>query len=260
MLREAGNVLNDLLLEEVRKHKDRETDLTSFNLDDSIKDIDPLLWNFLCLCTRSYRERTSRVHSENVHTKKVRNYFIVCMMMFATNVSCDTTLHHLVADSVEVYGGSRNLVSILNRLGVCVSTDTHDRLVTCVAEKQQKASLWEELPSDIFTVASVDNIDFLQRHAAVYHGALSRSYHGTTIQIVQPVPSLTCCVQDAPSNSIAAYSSQTASLQSKAVSSKRQASASPANSPHKLGKFGPKRRRTVEVARKKLFIGRSKSS
>ena len=256
VLHEAGDIVNDLLLQEVRKCKDRaNVDLTTFNLDNSIQEVDCLLWEFICLCTRSYREKTCRPHSDNVHTKKVRNYYIICMMMFATNSSCDTVLHHLVADTIEVCGGSRNLVKTLNRLGACVSNDTHDRFVTCIANKQHKASLWDELSPDVFTVATVDNIDFLQRHAAVYHGALSRSYHGTTAQIVQPIPLFRRCVQQAvASDSIAACSTQTAlSSNSVIVSSKRQASSSPANSPHKLGKFGPKRPRTVEVVRTRLF-------
>lgn len=251
MLHEAGNILNDIILQEIRKHKDRPIDLTSFNLDDSIKDVNPLLWDFICLCTRSYRERTSRAHCENAHTKKVRNYVIICMILFATNASCDTPVHHLVVDTVEVCGGSHKLVSILNRLGVCVSADTHDRLVTLVSEKQQKASVWADLSPEVFTIASVDNIDFLQRHAAVYHGALSQSYHGTMVQIVQPVPTLKLM-----STSVATHACEqtAAALSSNAVnvledtsnctagrpsvtlgvsSSKRPASASPANSLHK---------------------------
>ena len=65
------------------------------------------------------------------------------------------------------------------------------RFVTSIAEEQRKSSVWNELSHNTFTVASADNIDFLSSHAAVYCGNQSRSYHGTTIQIVQPVPSQT---------------------------------------------------------------------
>ena len=67
-----------------------------------------------------------------------------------------------MADTVEVCGGSRYLIRVLNRLGISVAADTHDRLVTEVAEKQKAKPVWTELPPDTFTVASTDNIDFLQ--------------------------------------------------------------------------------------------------
>ena len=55
-----------------------------------------------------------------------------------------------MADIVEVCGGSRLLLTILNQLGCVCSTDTHDRFVTQRAEEKREKPLQDELPSDVF--------------------------------------------------------------------------------------------------------------
>ena len=167
----------------------------------------------------------------------------------------------------------------------------HDRLVTYVAKQQKEASIWNEPSPATFTVVSVDNIDFLQSHAAVYSGEQSRSNHGATIQVVQPVPSITLDKSSEPSESsfhsaiqfnqqhsietlrgstglatkgttvaINCQPQSVASLELPASLYKRPCSSSPANSPHKHGKHGPKRHRTMVLSPKNLFCQRSSNA
>ena len=199
---------------------------------------------------------------------------------------------------VEVCGGSRQLLRILNRLGCVSSPDTHDRFVTEHAQIKRQTNIWEEIPHNVFTVASVDNFDMLQSYSAVYCGDQQRSFHGTTVQLVQPNPNSTFNSQHisinmgrhttaepptmedgytndvstqplhmANSNNLPCAITDSASVNLPIVSTtctthqtsnqcfpskstrmqKRQDRVSPTNSPHKLGKVGPKRQRTVAV-------------
>lgn len=111
---EAGAKINDKIHKEIKEEEKRTINLTTFNLNESIDRIDLELWNFICCCTRTTRERKSN-ENEDKHAKNIRRFFLLCIMMITTNSLCTTVLHHLVADAVEVYGGSRSLLSNRSR-------------------------------------------------------------------------------------------------------------------------------------------------
>ena len=97
----------------------------------------------------------------------MRTFNLLNTLQYCTNPTQPLLIHDLLADAVEICGGSRQLLRILNRLGCTSSPDTHDRFVTQHADNQRTNSLWNELSSAAFTVASVD---MLQSYSAVYCG------------------------------------------------------------------------------------------
>ena len=164
-IKEAGDIINNLLHDHIKQSTSKEYDPTTLHINNLIQEVNPLLWLFLDLATRSVRERARphRVpHSEAMHTKNVRRYYILCLMLNCTNPTQTTPIHLVLTDTVEVCGGSRKLMKILNRVGAVCSADTHDRFVTSIAEHQRDKSVWDDLSSNVFTVASADNFDLLQ--------------------------------------------------------------------------------------------------
>ena len=168
------------------------------DIDKLVAEMNQTLWKSICILTQSESERrgTSKATDPSTaayHIKKIRCFFLLCNVLFCTDDRCSFPLHTLVTDVVESQGGSALLIKILNRLGVCASSDT---LCRFIQYKVRNASTKQTShhPNDTFVVVSADNIDFLHSYARVFKGNQTSSWHGTSIQAVIPKLSLSLVV------------------------------------------------------------------
>ena len=196
------NVLDDLnaeILGQCRRYLGRDKtfldEYSTLDIDEEIEQINPILWKAICMLTRSASERRGIVNkqpkSNEEHRKKLRHYFLLCSMMFCADDRCSMPMHIRIADLVESQGGTAFLIQALNSLGVCSSHDTLKRFIQSkVDTKKGKHPCSGFFNTSSFTVISVDNIDFLHSFARVFKGTQNSSWHGTTVQLVQPLPSL----------------------------------------------------------------------
>ena len=189
--------VNSLVHDQINVHLEADaktpTEYDELKLNELIPQIHPTLWSSLCTLTRSKSEirGTSKVNDPSsmaAHIKRVRRYFLLCMILFCTDDRCSMPMHTLITDLVESQGGSSVLVRVLNRLGVCSSADTLARFIQ--HRVTSYAHRLEPLSTESFTVVSADNIDFMHSFAQVFCGNQKASWHGTTVQVVQPLPSL----------------------------------------------------------------------
>ena len=157
-------------------------DISNFNTEAFIANIDPLIWKMIVLLTQNKGHHSAELSCQY----KLKCMYCLCVLMFIRNKQC-SPLHLLLTDYIDSQGGSAELVRNLNRVGAVASTDTHHRYVQYQVQKRISEGLTHSLDKRQFTVVSIDNIDFLQSSAFVYCGDQSRSWHGTTVQAVQPI-------------------------------------------------------------------------
>ena len=156
----------------------------------------PELWELVCTLTSSVNERKGRTAATAGDTyagkiKHLRRAYILSVILFITNSECSSPFHVLLADTIESHGGSTELITILNRVGAVCSVDTLKRVIQSVSLERKAQGVQSLLVNGAFTVATADNVDFLQSHASVYAGNQHRSWHATSIQLVQPQPLVT---------------------------------------------------------------------
>ena len=177
--------VHDLSSNIIAKH---EEEPSIFNLDKFVSSIPPDLWEMVNDLTLSKRVKHGRKLTEaHAHERKVRNAYLVCVVMFcASGGHCSVPLHTLLTDYIEATGGSSELISVFNKLGAVASSETLDRHIMRVSMQRKMDGLLKDLDTTTFTVATTDNIDFLQSHASVYTGSQYRSWHSTSVQVVQP--------------------------------------------------------------------------
>ena len=90
-----------------------------------------------------------------------------------------------LTDAIICHGGTAELVQVFNRIGGAAPLDAHERMIKQLARSRDAES---QLHESSFRVVSVDNIDILQSHAHVYTTAAEQSFHGTSVQCVEPMP------------------------------------------------------------------------
>ena len=186
------SMVNNLLHEQsnsfTQQYKGHYQTLSEMSLDNIIASTNPELWKFLTQLTQSKRQRQRRslsFSSHDVHT--VRTLYCLCVLLFTTNPQCCVPIHLPLTDLILCHGGTTELVTVLNRFGAVASADTHSRFLQDLSA-DRKAMLDHNLSPNAFRIVSVDNIDVLQSHAQVYASDTHRSYHGTSIQCVEPLP------------------------------------------------------------------------
>ena len=188
--------LNDVIIAHTRKlvAQDAVTplDYSEVDIDKFIAEVHPDLWQAILLLTRSVSDRrgTSKTidpSSRAYQLKKIRCFFLLCMVVFCTDNRC--SFHTLVTDMVDSQGGSDLLIKLLNRFGVCSSVDTLSRFMQYKVKDTSFESNSKHLKPESF-ICSADNIDFLHSYSTVFKGSQKSSWHGTSIQAVQPLPSL----------------------------------------------------------------------
>ena len=160
--------------------------IENIDLNKFIEELDPDIWKAVSMLTQPSSTKASR--NENSQIRKLRQVFCICSIFFTMNRQCSFPIHTLIADAIKTWGGSNKLVRVLNRLGVCASSETHARYIQYRVKKVLEEGPMAKFPGDAFTLVSVDNIDFIHSYARVYCGKQVSSWHGTTVQIVQPKP------------------------------------------------------------------------
>ena len=108
--------IKDLIQQDsLAPHNIESTDINRF-----ISDLDPDIWRAISLLTKPLSKKANRNDSQ---VRTIRRFFCVCVLLFTINSQCSFPMHTLLAEAIETCGGSKLLVKMLNRLGVCASPE-----------------------------------------------------------------------------------------------------------------------------------------
>ncbi len=130
---------------------------SSFELNDFIAQADPVVWETISILTSS----TSGKQPQSAPIRDLRRAFILSLIMYCIDSRSSMPFQLILADTVDCNGGSTELLKILNRLGVCTSSDTLLRHIQTTVQQSDMKGILQDLDPSILTVFSMDNIDII---------------------------------------------------------------------------------------------------
>ena len=94
----------------INKSKTDEMDLTSLDMDQLIDSIDPALWSMIINLTKSCREGIRSDNYPLTHSRKLRCFYCLCVMLFITNNQCNKPLQVLLTDVLASHIGAQEKI------------------------------------------------------------------------------------------------------------------------------------------------------
>ena len=185
--------INTKLHEQAKLQRDsfNETpeNIASLNLTGAWENTDPELLNFLTMMTQPVRHSRRKLFEsspvpmeQNTHTKKVRLFYALSVLLFCTNTTSTCS-----SDRGGVMPWRHTRIG-LNRLGAAACFDTVNRLATHIVKRRVTEGIKSDLAPQRFAAVSIDNIDILQPYGFVSCLDATRSWHGTSVQCTHPLP------------------------------------------------------------------------
>ncbi len=191
----VASYLNDRVHQQaktfVANFRDSPDKYAAFSIEWLYEAVDPHLIKFVQQQTQSVRNRRRKLfdsESEVTNTRRMRQVYLLCTVLFCAISQCSMPFHTLLTEAILCHGGSQELVRILNQVGAVASLETSHRLATLVVQQRIARGIQPELRHRALCVVSIDNIDILQSHAFVSSTDGTRSWHGTSVQCMQPLP------------------------------------------------------------------------
>ena len=200
----------------IKTYSDDPLLCAQFDPDKMLTKFDPQLVKCIHILTAPVRSRHKVLDSSRDTTTSVKQLFCLATLLYVTNNQCYMPLQYILTDAILCMGGSAELVRVLNRFGACVSLDTHNRISTRIVTIRMLRGIQSQLTPCTLTVISIDNIDLMQINAMVSALHAKRSWHGTSIQCVQPLP-ISSILCDEEMTSLPSTSNQVSSTSSPVV-------------------------------------------
>jgi hypothetical protein len=208
MLDSTVKILREKIKSDVKRFNDKiannHFDLKTLNFGDVISGLaSPEVWNLFALLgmnensfkfvkkTFKWSQFLLLDNNEQAYKPFLKVFFAYahCLYTFSSG-TCNQPLHMMLSDILDKFSKSSSQCSnIFNSFGIVVSKDTLERFQVRIAQHHEENAPFDDINRYSFAYASVDNLDFLNRHARVRASVQGRGLNCTTFLAGQPKPS-----------------------------------------------------------------------
>ena len=183
---------------------DNKIDLTVDFIDFIQTKSSKRLWNFLSLLSMSKTSfKTVKAETrwndfcnipcgdcckKDVNFLKTFYQYSHVLYSFSSG-KCNQPLHIMLSDILDRYtNGSSQCIQIFNSLGIVAGNDTLQRFQTKIGQEHANSAPFNDISRGSFYYASLDNLDFFNKHAKIRASGQKRCINCTTYMAGQPQP------------------------------------------------------------------------